>query len=155
MKAKSKPSEPHNRVTSHKLSRRRYATIVKGLATLRRQLERAQQDIATLQELKRQALAAPEVFIEQLTRGEAAAPRRQYKQQGQDGDQEYLMHNEASTDKSQHNSTLLKLPELQKVTLLPNINLRPWLGRLPRRATTKYDQNLGIYQVSIMRRIPN
>lgn len=37
-----------------------------------------------------------------------------------------------------------KVPKLQHISLIPDIDLRPLSERLPRRATTKYDQNLGI-----------
>lgn len=116
---------------------------------LRTQLEQAQKDMDTLQELKREALAAPKVFVERLSQGTVVASERQYKQQGQDDaddDQEPSAHDEAPTAGSPRAAKPLRLPALQKVALLPNINLRPWLGRLPRRATTKYDQNLGIHQ---------
>lgn len=115
--------------------------IVKGLAVLEEQLRRAQQDIATLQELKRQALAAPEAFIERLTRRRTMASmirQCQEPERPNTNDESLLCSTEEDTTPA-----LPELPRLQRVALLPNINLCPWLGRLPRRATTKYDQNLG------------
>lgn len=113
---------------------------MKGLAVLEEQLRRAQQDIATLKELKGQALAAPEAFIERLSLKKTLvlAARQCQQHERQDTDNELSL-----SPGREVVPPLQEPPQLQRVALLPNINLGPWLGRLPRRATTKYDQNLG------------